>query len=205
MCGSLVVTTAPGSSWRFDGGTTSGRPPIVNASARSLSIDSRGSEGWHRLADARDSWNLTLPTSAIEDLAVIVNAGEGRVDLPGAKISHLGVTTNAGRTTVDLSEASVASVSGSVNAGMLSFRLPAKADVVGSLEVNAGSLEVCVPTELGLRVHHSGALHDLAVNGHHEGRADWQSANYASATHRADLDLDINLGNVKINPIGGCR
>jgi len=25
------------------------------------------------------------------------------------------------------------------------------------------------------------------------------------ATHRADLAVDVNLGNVTINPIGGCK
>ena len=34
---------------------------------------------------------------------------------------------------------------------------------------------------------------------------DWQSPNYASATHRADLTVNVNLGNVEINPIGGCK
>jgi hypothetical protein len=204
-CGSLDVTTAPGSVWRFDAGNTSGRAPIVNASTRSLSIDGGGSEGWGRFGVGRDTWRLTLPTTAMEDLSFVVNAGEGRIGLPGAQIGRLDVTTNAARATVDLSEASVASVSGSVNAGMLSFRLPGTADVVGSMEVNAGSLEICVPSELGLRVHRTGALDGLSVNGRHQSGADWQSLNYASATHHADLTVDTNLGNVKINPIGGCK
>ena len=38
-CGSLVVTTAPGGAWRFDAGDTPGRAPIIDASARSLSIE----------------------------------------------------------------------------------------------------------------------------------------------------------------------
>jgi hypothetical protein len=204
-CGSLVVTTAPGGAWRFDTGIASGREPIVDASARSLSIDAGGREGWRGLGRGRGTWILTLPTTAVEDLSLVVSAGEGRIGLPGAHIGHLDVTTNAAQTTVDLSGASVASLSGSVNAGMLSVRLPAAADVLGSMVVNAGALEVCVPNELGLRVRHTGALSGFSVNGLHQKDANWQNSSYASAAHRADLDIEINLGNVKINPIGGCR
>jgi cell wall-active antibiotic response 4TMS protein YvqF len=204
-CGSLVVTSAPGSTWRFDAGNTTGRPPIVDSSARSLSIDGGESVGWGRNGSGPDAWRLTLPTTAIEDLSFDVNAGEGRIGLPGAQIGHLDVTTNAARTTVDLSEASVASVSGSVNAGMLSLRLSATADLSGSMEVNAGSLEICAPSELGLRVHRTGALAGISINGKHQTGADWESLNYTSATHHAELTLDINLGNVKINPTGGCK
>ncbi|MDO8486015.1 MAG: hypothetical protein Q7S35_13825 [Candidatus Limnocylindrales bacterium] len=182
-CGSLVVSTAPGSGWRLEGGDAEGRAPIVDASARSLSIDAGGRGRWYRFDTDRDTWRLTLPTSAIEDLSLVVNAGS---------------------TTVDLSEASVASLSGTVNAGMLSFRL-APADVVGSLEVNAGALEVCVPGEVGLRVRHDGALSGISINGLHQTGTDWQSPNYASATHHADLNIDVNLGSVEINPNGGCK
>ncbi len=161
--------------------------------------------GWRRFSLGRDNWRLTLPTTAIEDLSVVVNAGESRIGLAGARIGHLDVTTNAGQTTVDLSGASVAGVSGSVNAGMLSFQLPATADVAGSMEVNAGALEVCVPSELGLRVRHTGALKGFSINGSHQPGENWQSPNYVSATHHADLTVDVNLGNVEINPIGGCK
>jgi hypothetical protein len=204
-CGSLVLSTAPGAAWRFDGGDTSVRAPTIDASSRSLSIVAGGDDGWHRRGAGRDSWHLTLPTTDIEDLTVLVNAGEGQIGLPGARIDHLDVSTNAAHTTVDLSEASVASLSGSVNAGTLSIRLPATTDVVASLEVNAGELEVCAPSDVGLRVHQSGALSGLSIDGRHEAATDVQSPNYATATRHTDLDVDINLGNVKINPIGGCK
>ena len=89
------------------------------------------------------------------------------------QLGHLNVTTNAARTTVDLTETSVATMSGSVNAGMLSITLPATADVVGSIEVNAGGLDVCAPSQLGLRVHHTGALSGFSVNGRHQAGTVW--------------------------------
>lgn len=215
-CGNLVVDTAPGNGWEVEAGSTGDRTPVIDASAQSLSIDAGGASGWHGFVDSgdgdgwqdfrssRDAWRLTLPTTEIENLSFDVNAGEGQISLPGARIGQLDLTTNAAQTTVDLSEASVASISGTVNAGMLSIRLPA-ADVVGSMEVNAGALQLCTPSGLGLRVHHSGALSGISINGLEQNGTDWQSADYASALHRADLNANVNLGAVEINPIGGCK
>jgi hypothetical protein len=204
-CSELDVNTAQGSSWQLQVGGTASRAPIVTGSARALSIDAGGHEGWHAFNSDRDVWHLTLPTSAIEDLSFVVNAGVGRIGLAGAQIGSLDLTTNAAQTSVDLSEASVASLSGRVNAGMLSFRLPASADFVSSMEVNAGALQVCAPSGLGLRVHHTGVLNGITINGIHQSGADWQSPDYASATHRADLNVVANLGSIDINPIGGCK
>jgi hypothetical protein len=203
-CGALDVTTAPGNAWRFGDGNTAGRTAIVDASSRSLSIDSGRTDSLH-LRGGQDEWHVTLPTTPIDDLSIDLDAGQGRIRLPGATIRNLAVTTNAAETTVDLSEAAVTSVSATVNAGKLTFRLGSTADIVGSMDVNAAELEVCVPSELGLRVHHSGALSGLSVDGQQQSGANWQSPNYTSAAHRADLTVDINLGNVAINPIGGCK
>ncbi len=134
-----------------------------------------------------------------------MNAGQGRIGLAGATVGHLAMTTNAAETMVDLSEAVVTSLSAAVNAGKLTFRLGPTSDIVGSMKVNAGLLEVCVPSELGVRVHHTGALSGITVDGRQQPGTDWQSPTYPSAAHRADLTVDVNLGNVAINPIGGCK
>lgn len=203
-CGSLVVSTAPGSAWRFERGDAEGRAPIIDASTRSLSIDARGQKWWNRFDDDRDSWHLTLPTSPIEDLTFVVNAGQARMSLPDARIDRLDVTTNAGSTILDLSGATVTSLTGTVNAGMLSYRIP-DADVVGSFEVNAGALEVCAPSDLGLLVRQDGNLGGIAVNGQDITGTNWESPNYASATHHVEINVEVNLGGVEINPIGGCQ
>ncbi|HEX2753966.1 MAG TPA: hypothetical protein VHM48_00795 [Candidatus Limnocylindrales bacterium] len=204
-CGSLVVDTASGSAWRLDAGNAGSRSPIVDASAHSLSIDADGAEGWHVFDRTRDVWRLTVPTTAIDDLSLAVNAGTGRISLTGARIGTLDLTTNAAQASVDLTGATLATLTGVVNAGMTSIRLSETADVVGSMEVNAGSLQVCAPTGLGLSVHHSGALSGMQINGLHEAGANWHSPDYASAAHRADLNVTVNLGSVEINPIGGCK
>jgi hypothetical protein len=203
-CGTLTVDTAQGASWTLERGDPAGTPPIVDATAVSLSVEASSQRWWQRFDDDRDDWHLTLPTSAIEDLAVVVNAGDGQLHLRGAQIDRLELMTNAGAAFVDLSEARVSSLVGTVNAGQLTYRLPA-GNITGMFEVNAGGLEICVPSETGLRVHQDGNLAGVTIDGQHVSATDWQSANYASAPNKADLDIEVNLGSVEINPIGGCR
>lgn len=201
-CGSLSVSTAAGNAWHLQH-AAAGQAPIIDASPRSLSIDAGGHRWWSRGDADLEPWRLTLPTTEIETLSFVVNAGEGQIALPGAQIGALDVTTNAGSTSLDASRATLASLTGTVNAGAFSIRLP-NADVTGVLEVNAGALEVCVPETVGLRVHHEGTLSGISINGSNQTDSNWQSPNYASAAHRADLTIEVNLGGVEINPVGGC-
>jgi hypothetical protein len=204
-CGSLEVSTAPGSAWHFDENGASGRPATVSSTSQGLTIDSGRSGGFLFHGIGRNDWHVTLPTARIDDIEFEVNAGQGRIALPGAMIGSLALTTNAAQTTVDLSEATVSSLTAKVNAGQLTFRLSPNADAAGTIDVNAAELEVCAPDELGLRIHHTGALSGVTVDGLRQSGADWESPNYASAAHHADLTVHANLGTVAINPIGGCR
>lgn len=216
-CGRVAIDTAPGNAWRLEADSMTGRTPVVEASARALTIDAGGKgrwdarfgfdddEGWEVFETGRDTWRLTLPTAAIETLSIDVNAGQGDVNLPGANIDNLELSTNAAQTRVDLTDATVASLSSTVNAGTLSIRLPSGGDLAGSMEVNAGELLVCAPSDLGVRIHRTGTLSGISVDGFKQPDTDWQSPGYASARHHADLDIDVNLGNVEINPIGGCK
>jgi len=204
-CGSLVVDTAPGDAWHLESGSTSDRAPAISASSRSLAIDAHTGAGLFGHSLDRDDWRLTLPTSVIDELSFVVNAGHGEIDLAGARIDHLDITTNAAQAGIDLSGADVARLSGSVNAGMVTIDMPGASDLVGSVEVNAGALHVCAPSGLGLSVRHDGAVGGISVNGRHETDSVWESPNYASALYRADLEVDVNFGNVEINPIGGCK
>jgi len=203
-CGSLSVTTAPGAAWTLDAGNTKGRMPDVDASADRLSIDGSGLRGWPR-SPGRDDWRLTLPTAPLDELDVTINAGEGRVDIPDAQIGRLDVTTNAGRSFVDLSSTTLGTIDATINAGELSLDLSADDDLTGSLSVNAGSLQLCVPPDLGVQVRQTGALGSTSFDGLVRDGSLWQSPNYESAVHRADLDVSVNLGNLDLNPIGGCK
>ena len=203
-CGSLAITTAPGNGWQLGAGNTSGRTPKVESSSRSLSIDGTSDEG-NFLDSGRDSWDLTLPTSEIDALSLVAFAGRAHVDLPDARIDGLALTVNAAEMTVDATAATLADMSAVVNVGSLSVRLPSDSDLVGSLRVGAGELLVCTPPGLGLRVSTRGTAREVTVDGLHQTESVWQSPNYASAAHRADLNVNVNFGNVQINPIGGCK
>ena len=205
-CGSLTVNTAPGNGWQLVAGNTrraraagQPRPP---GRYRSGSTDH---EAWSLLDAGRDTWNLTLPTTDIDDLSLVTFANHSRVDLSGTRIKSLDLTANASEIVVDASAASVANLSAVVNVGALSIHLPADSDLAGSLRVGAGELQVCTAPDLGLHITTRGAAKQVTVNGLQQTESVWESPNYASAAHRADLSVSVNFGAVEINPIGGCR
>jgi len=203
-CGSLTVTTAAGSGWQLNAGNTAGRTPTVDSSASSLSIDGTSRDG--NIFDAgRDAWSLTLPTSDLADLSFVVFAGRARIDLPGAHVNDLAMTVNAAEMVVDASSASVTNVSAVVNVGSLSIRLPEGSDLSGSLRVGGGQLQVCSPAGVGLHIMTRGTARQVTVEGLRQTDSEWQSPDYASAAHRADLNVNVNFGTVEINPIGGCK
>jgi hypothetical protein len=201
-CGALDLRTAPGPGWRLEARPTDGRAPLVADSARSLSIEAVDHDGWP--GAGRDDWDLTLPANEVDGLTVVVNAGRGDIDLGEAEVDALSVTANAADVSVDASAASIANLRGEVNFGRLSIRLPA-GDLEGSLEAGAGQIQICAPSELGLRVTSTESMGSVSVGGRHLGRSDYQSPNYASAAHRADLIVDVSFGAIEIDPIGGCR
>jgi hypothetical protein len=204
-CGALTVSTAPGSGWRLDAGNTAGHVPSIRTSPQSVSIESTGDEGWGVLGAGRNTWSLTLPTSPIERLNLVVNAGLSHVALPAAQIARLSVTANASMVAIDASSAAVTNLLGTVNLGSLSIHLPANSDLTGSLRVRGGELQVCTPSGLGLHVTSTGQPRQVKVDGLQQAAPDWQSPDYESAAHHADLEVNVNFGAVEINPIGGCR
>ena len=201
-CGRLTITTSPGSGWKLESANTEGYAPVVDASSTGLSLRSVRDDRW--FGDyGRDEWRLALPTSRLDDLDVVVNAGEGQTNLAGSDIGVLTLTTNAGRSAVDLGSARVESIAATVNAGQLSVDLPS-GDVRGSISVNAGDARVCVPDTVGLRVRSSGAFSSTDLDGLVQRDGAWESPDYASAAYHADLTVSVNLGNLDIDPVGGC-
>ena len=203
-CGSLDVTTAPGTGWTFDARNTAGRSPVVSPSGRSLAIEAAGHDGEHVFDAGRDAWNLALPTSELKRLTVAAFAGDARVDLSGARIDRLALTVNASDVVVDTTTASITELSGIVNVGQLSVRLPAASDLSGSIRVGAGDVRICAPPGLGLRIRADGTAEQLQVQGVRQTSSVWQNPGYVSATHRAELTVTTHFGVIEIDPIGGC-
>jgi hypothetical protein len=204
-CGSLTVGTQPGNAWRLDYGTTTVYAPRVNASPDSLSIDVGGRDEWHVFEGGRDTWQVWVPTDPIESLVIVANASHAQINLPGAQMQALRVTGNASDVHVDLTSTSVATLNARSNAGQLGLELPTAGDVSGTLRADAGALFICGPEDLGLHLQLSGQPREVRVDGLQQSGSVWESPNYATATHHADLDVRVELGYVEINPIGGCK
>jgi hypothetical protein len=204
-CGELVVTAAGGPGWQV-GGTTSGDPPQVTASATSLAV--RGDDVAFPIGgvDLEQRWEIALPVEPVLRVEIGVNAGSARVDLEGASISAFVLELNAGEIVADLAaSAELGELSVGVNAGSVAIELP-DAPFNGSLDVNAGEIRFCVPAETGLRVetdssivasYNLGDLREVAED-------EWESANYATATNQIELRIEANAGSIRLDPAGTC-
>ena len=204
-CGSLDVGTADGTGWHLDASYSGGHEPLLSGLDGNLAVTSPSESGFDTLGTRRASWNLTLPKADIAELMLEVNLGHAQVDLSGANVARLGVTTNAGEVKLDASGSRLQDVSAQVNLGVLSMELPAVTDLHGTFEVNAGGIRICAPPELGLRVVTRDVATQVTVQGLRQAGSTWESANYVSADHRADLEISGSFGAVDINPIGGCK
>ncbi|MBI3750638.1 MAG: hypothetical protein HY263_03130 [Chloroflexi bacterium] len=202
-CGSLNVGTADGTAWHLN--STGGRDPLLSLVEGNLAVESANGRGFDALRDGRSTWDLTLPRTDIAELALVLNLGHAQLNLFEANVARLALTTNAGDVHVDATGSRLGEVTAKVNLGVLSIDLPAFADVHGSFEVNAGGIKVCTPTELGVRVVTRDVATQVTVQGLKQAGSIWESANYTSAEHRADLDITGSFGAVDINPIGGCK
>ncbi len=202
-CGTLTVDTQSGSTWSLAAGNTEGHDPIVATSATSLSIDPASNKSFG-FRSGRDVWRLTLPTGNPVDLAIRVDAGQGRVNLGTANVRGLTIETNAGETRLDLSGVTLQSLNAHVNAGSGRITLPA-ADFTGAVSVNVGEMRVCVPADLGVRVNGSTVTMGSAdYRGLVQRNGGWETPNYSSAAHKAQLTVNVNLGSFTLNPSGGC-
>jgi hypothetical protein len=209
-CGTFNLSTTEGDGWHLAAGNSRGRQPAVfddypdPDADGPLTISSNEAYGWNPWQDGRDRWELTLPRS-MGSLDLHLNASRSYLDLKGAQIEALSVSGNASDAVLDLTDASVGDFDAFVNTGALSIHLGSVTDFSGYIRVGGGDLQVCTPPDLGLQFMTRGSFRKVSVGGVPIDGISWESPNYASAAHRADLEFRINLGSVSINPIGGCR
>ena len=203
-CGFLAVDTADGTGWHLDASYSGSQEPLLSGLDGNLVVRSPSGR-IDALRAGRASWDLTLPRTDIDELALEMNLGHAQLDLFQANVARLAVTANASEVKLDASGSRLQDVSAEVNLGVLSMELPAVADIRGSFQVNAGGIKVCAPAELGLRVVTRDFATQVTVQGLKQAGTTWVSANYPSAEHRADLDFTGSFGAVDINPIGGCK
>jgi hypothetical protein len=205
-CGSIMVTTTPGDAWQLTAESTTGRPPAVVASERSLRVASIGHEDWEWLDEGRDALRVSLPAAELVHLSMDVNAGRANVSLPGARIEALTVTGNGAEIEIDATDAAALSeLSATLNFGLLSVDLPARSSVSGAIRIAAGQLNLCMQPGDGLRLDIVGSAREVRVGGLRYDERIFESDGYALAQHRTDLSVRINFGTIEINPIGGCK
>lgn len=204
-CGTLTVGTADGTGWRLDATNTAGHDPLLSSVNGALQIESASGDGLDALRSGHSVWDLTLPRADIAELALDLNLGHGQLNLFEANVARLSVRANAGDVYIDASGSRLQELSAEVNLGVISVELPAFADVRGTFQVNAGGIKVCAPPELGLSVVTRDVATQVTVQGLKQAGSTWESANYASADHRAKFEINGSFGAVDINPIGGCK
>ncbi len=203
-CGDLVVAAGSGSDWQIDMGDTGVPAPRIDAAGDLLSIRSTSRRSPFTL-DNGDVWHLTLPDAPRIDLSGTINAGSGRFDLAGMQLGALDLDVNAGTASVDLTGATLDTLTLHVNAGSANVQLAGSTDTTATIDANAAKVGVCVPAGVGIRVDQKVVLGSTELNGLVRVGDAWQSPDYDTATHHANVTLTVNVGSVDINPEGGCK
>jgi hypothetical protein len=203
-CGDLSVEAGEGDAWTVDAGFAEGAEPDISSDGDSLSV--RANEGGViGFANARQDWDITLPSDVTLALDVTANAGSSNLALGGMELSDLEVDMNAGDLDVDLAGTSVTELSVSANAGSVSIVVDEATAADGSISVNAGSVDLCVAdgTAIEITVNDSNITfsHNLDDSGLDRSGDTWRSGDGP-----ADVILEIegNAASFTYNPTGGC-
>ncbi len=196
-CGTVTLTTAPVPEWSLEAGYR-GDPPTLSADGSDLSIGSPD------LGLRYQEWTVTAPIESTKSIDVHANAGTVSLALTGANLAELTVEGNAGDVLIDASGATIADLSLSINAGRA--RLTVGGPTSGDLSVNAGSIAICTPANADLQLDvpdHFAFDTNLGAAGLIHSGDTWQRA--GSGGPSIHLHVDGNVGDLQLDPIGGCR
>ena len=203
-CGDLGVSTAPGTEWSVDARYASSAEPVISTDAGSLRVDVEGG-GFLGFADARQDWQVVLPTETELALEVNANAASSTLDLDAAILTDLSIDANAGDVTLGLGGATVTELSIDANAGSVGITVDEATAATASVEMNAGSLALCVAdgTAVAITVTDDNVTfsHDLDSSGLTLEGETWRSGDGA-----ADVTFTVegNAASLAYNPDGGC-
>ena len=206
QCGSANVATSTDGQWHVDATNRGGNPPLVTSSGNRLQVGTTIKHEWS-FDRGEDSWQVRLPVGSTIDLTSNIDMGDAHFNLGSADLASARFNLNLGSLHVDLTGANVSNLNVSTNLGAAFVTLDGSADLTGHLETNLGSLDVCLPDGLAVRVTSTESLSssDFSDAGLvHIGNA-WQTTNYTTAAHRADLTVDTSLGSLKFKHAGGCN
>ena len=206
-CGDMTLSRAPGSAWSVDV-RAGNETPLIESGPTSLEMRSVSAHRFPFGTDARESWQVVLP-SIDQSLSTFltVSAATLHASLGNGPVGDISATFNASDGWIDLAGSSPANLDGTLNASTVGLVLPTAA-FDSSVTLNASTLKVCAAPELGLRITYDDTLssQNFAAAGlvQQPGKT-WQSANYDSATARAELHISANVSTTTLNPVGGCQ
>jgi hypothetical protein len=206
QCGSATVTTSSDQAWHVMANDPDGGGATVSAGSNSLTVSSNNNHGWS-FTRGTGTWQVQLPANTPIDLTSTIDMGDAHFTLGPASLASANFKLNLGSIHVDLTGAQVGSLSVETNLGAAFVTLDASSDVSGDLKTNLGSLDVCVPSGLGVRITSSDSLSSSDFSGAGMSRVDgaWQTGNYATATHKANISVETSLGSLKLHSAGGCK
>jgi hypothetical protein len=206
QCGTVDVTRSSDAQWHVLATNSGGSAAQVSSTSSSLHVGSLTPSGWS-ITRAKDDWQIALPSNAQLDLSSSIDMGDAHFSLGSVNLSSARFTLNLGTLHVDLTGATVGNLSVSTNLGSAFVTLDGASDLTGDLSTNLGSLDVCVPQGLGVQVTSSESLSssDYGGGGLVQVGAVWQTPDYSTAAHRANLTIGTSLGSVKLHPAGGCK
>jgi hypothetical protein len=204
-CGEMAISRAPGGAWSVDV-RAGNETPLIEASGAQLRLRSVGEQRWPFGSDQRESWQVVVPAEASLSGSLTVNAGTLNATLGNGPIGSLNATYNAAEGRIDLSGANPSTLNGTFNAATVSLILPS-ASFSGSVTVNAATLKLCSAPDIGLRITYDDTLssQNFTAAGMVQSGKTWQSANYGTATARAELHISANVSTTNLNPAGGCQ
>jgi hypothetical protein len=203
-CGELRVTTASGTDWDVDAHYAGDETPDISANDTSLRVSAENVSIFG-FTDARQEWDVVLPTDIDLDLDVNANAAESDLALDDASFGELSVDANAGSVAIGLEGASVDEMSIEANAGSISLTADDGTEATGSVELNAGSFDLCVPDGVDVAITISEEnitfSHNLEDSGLSREGNTWRSGTGDAAI---TLDVSGNAASFTFNPDGGC-
>ena len=205
-CGTVEISTTGGTDWTVEGADDAGIGPTIESQSESLDISPPDRDFGEFLGE-RDHWQVTLPTAGRLDLQLDVNAGSVVADLVGTQLGVVAVDLNAGQSTINLRDfAEIEAVDIGINAGALGLYLP-EVSMTGSIEANAGSIRLCAPENAALRLHTGESVlssQDFESAGLVQAGDAWETPGYDTAVTRIELQLEANVGSIRLNPEEGC-
>ena len=204
-CGELTVAMGDGDGWTVDARHAPDAEPTLDSDADSLHLESEAGTSFLGFGDARQAWDVTLPSDVELAVQIAANAASSRLDLAGGLLSTLAIDANAGEVIVELGGASVEQLTVEANAGSIGVTVDESTTADASVQINAGSLELCVPdgASVAITINDDNVTfsHDLDESGLTQDGDTWRSDDGP-----ADIAMDIqgNAASLSYNPDGGC-